>query len=331
MNAYAPLSDAVLLNVAVGFIVILAIGTGLVRSRRLAAARTAAWLLAVTTAVASEWLTRAEAPGFRMLVIAAALLLALKAVVAVEARIAGHSRLRTLNWLMFAAGWPGMRPAAFASVRGAALGGAAQLFKLGTVRLLAGMVLILAAAYIARPMSAPLGDQARLGLATALLLPGLSLAVHFGLFNMLAGLWRFAGADCRPLFRAPLYSKSLAEFWGRRWNLAFSEMTALVVFRPVRRKAGDTAANLAAFLFSGVLHELAISVPVKAGFGLPLLYFAIHAFGTLCERGLQKRGWPLGTACRASRIWTAAWIVLPLPLLFHIPFLKGCVWPLIGY
>jgi hypothetical protein len=24
------------------------------------------------------------------------------------------------------------------------------------------------------------------------------------------------------------------------------------------------------------------------------------------------------------------WLALPLPLLFHRPFLEGCVWPLIG-
>jgi hypothetical protein len=35
------------------------------------------------------------------------------------------------------------------------------------------------------------------------------------------GAWRLAGVDRRPLFLAPLRSTSLAEFWGRRWNLAF--------------------------------------------------------------------------------------------------------------
>jgi hypothetical protein len=49
-----------------------------------------------------------------------------------------------------------------------------------------------------------------------LLLPGLSLVLHFGVFNLLAGAWRLAGVDCRPLFLAPLESTSLAEFWGRR-------------------------------------------------------------------------------------------------------------------
>src|SRR2546428_52188 len=62
--------------------------------------------------------------------------------------------------------------------------------------------------------------------ATALLLTGLSLVLHFGLFTIAAGAWRALGVDVGPLFLAPLQSRSLREFWGRRWNLAFSEMTA---------------------------------------------------------------------------------------------------------
>src|SRR5205814_651706 len=123
---------------------------------------------------------------------------------------------------------------------------------------------------------------------TALLLPGTSLVLHFGIFNALAGAWRRAGVDCRPLFKAPLLAASLGEFWGRRWNLAFSEMTALGVYRPLSGLVGRKAATAAAFLCSGLLHELAISVPVLAGFGLPLAYFALHGLLVLLERRLES-------------------------------------------
>ena len=53
-----------------------------------------------------------------------------------------------------------------------------------------------------------LPEAPRLLLATLVLLPGLSLILHFGVFNILAGLWRFAGVACGPLFRAPLRSTS---------------------------------------------------------------------------------------------------------------------------
>ena len=32
----------------------------------------------------------------------------------------------------------------------------------------------------------------------------------------------------------------------------------------------------------------------------------------------------------AGQAWTAAWLIAPLPLLFHRPFLNGVFWPIIG-
>lgn len=122
-------------------------------------------------------------------------------------------------------------------------------------------------------------------------------------------------------FRNPLASRSLSEFWSRRWNVGFSEMIAVAVHRPVRRVAGETAALFAAFLASGLLHELAISVPVHAGYGLPTLYFLLH--GALV--GVERKAPHL-----AGRAWTIFWLVAPLPVLFHPPFLRGIVWPLVG-
>jgi alginate O-acetyltransferase complex protein AlgI len=88
--------------------------------------------------------------------------------------------------------------------------------------------------------------------------------------------------------------------------------------------------TLAAFLFSGLLHELAISLPVRAGFGLPLLYFAIHGALMLTERGLERAGRPVYRRPGLGRAWTTFWLVAPLPILFHRPFLRGVVWPILG-
>src|SRR5262249_17079976 len=144
--------------------------------------------------------------------------------------------------------------------------------------------------------------DAGLVLATMLILPGLSFLLHFGIFYLLAGLWRLAGADCRPLFREPLRSRSLHEFWGQRWNLAFVEMAAVAVYRPLASRVGKTLATLATFLFSGVLHEIAISVPVRAGYGLPLLYFALQGLLVVAERGCEKVGWAVNRHPLLGRI-----------------------------
>ena len=133
---------------------------------------------------------------------------------------------------------------------------------------------------------------------------------------------------CRAVFVAPHRSESLGEFWSRRWNLAFSEMTSSAVYRPLAARAGRGVALAAAFLLSGLLHEMAISLPVRTGYGGPLAYFALHGALVAVERAAERRGVAVGGA--AGRVWTAAWLLLPLPLLFHQPFLAGVVWPLAG-
>jgi hypothetical protein len=119
-------------------------------------------------------------------------------------------------------------------------------------------------------------------------------------------------------------------FGRRRWNLAFSEMLTLAVYRPLVGVSGRPAAVLVSFLGSGVLHELAISVPVRAGYGLPTLYFALHGLLTLIEQEMARRGWAIERLGWVGRAWTLGWLMVPLPLLFHPWFIKGVVWPLIG-
>jgi len=132
------------------------------------------------------------------------------------------------------------------------------------------------------------------------------------------------------LGRAPLAARSLGEFWSRRWNLAFSEMTALGIYRPLSGTLGRKAATVAAFLASGLLHELAISVPVLAGFGLPLSYFLLHGVLVLAERRLESADRALSHWGWWAHVWVLGWLLLPAPILFHRPFLRGVVWPLIG-
>jgi alginate O-acetyltransferase complex protein AlgI len=275
-------------------------------------ARMAAWALAILAVGTAHGVTFAQPAGFRMLVVIAGLLFAMKAVVCVEARAREGTRLPWRRWIAFATLWPGMRPALFACLQ-PDRPGARPLLSRGLIHVALGGTLFVLARLTWRLTASAVAT-------TLLLLPALSLLLHFGAFDLVAGLWRRAGADVGPLFRAPWRSTSLGEFWSRRWNLAFSEMTSLVMYRPLAERAGRRMALVSAFLFSGLLHEAAISLPVRAGFGGPLLYFAIHGVLTQVER---ERG-PFG------RVGTLLTLVLPLPLLFHRPFLQGVIWPLLG-
>lgn len=147
---------------------------------------------------------------------------------------------------------------------------------------------------------------------------GLIFMLHFGIFGLLAVLWNRAGVNVVPIMRCPVRATSLAEFWGRRWNLAFRDVAHRVFFKPVAKHWGNTAALWGAFAMSGLAHELVISVPAGGGFGMPTLYFLIQALGmTLERRGVTQASW----------LRTHAFTALPACILFHPPFVERVMVP----
>jgi alginate O-acetyltransferase complex protein AlgI len=330
VNGYTPHDPVTLLAVGVVLVGTLLAGLALGRLPPRWYTRLLAWLLVIGVTVGVERLCRDEPAGVRMLAIIGALLYAMKGVVSVEARADGIPVPAAWHWLGFAALWPGMRPAPFAHLGRTPQPGAWALIGRACLLGFLGLTLAFLAWLVWHHGRPRLSEEAACVLATVLLLPGLSLLLHFGIFNVLAGLWRLAGVDARSLFRAPLAARSLENFWSRRWNLAFAEMTALGIYRPLSGRLGRKGAIGVSFLASGLLHELAISVPVLAGFGLPLLYFLLHGVLVLAERGLERAGRPVSGWGWWSHLWVLGWLALPVPILFHLPFLHGCVWPLIG-
>lgn len=330
MNAYLPHDLFSLALVGAVLAATLLIGLILSRLAPRWYARLLAWVTTIGATAGVERLCRDEPAGLRMLALIAALLWGMKGVVTVEARVDGMAMLSWWRWLCFAVLWPGMRPGIFAAAGRARLSGAWSLVGWGCLLGAIGFTFASLAWLVWHRGRPSLSDPIACILATGLLLPGLSLMLHFGIFNVLAGLWRLAGVDARPLFRAPLAARSLGDFWSRRWNLAFSEMTALGIYRPLSGSLGRRTALVASFLASGLLHELAISVPVLAGFGLPLAYFLLHGGLVLAERGLERTGRAVTAWGWKAHVWVLGWLALPMPILFHPPFLRGVVWPLIG-
>lgn len=91
-----------------------------------------------------------------------------------------------------------------------------------------------------------------------------------------------------------------------------------MLYRPLDGRLGRGASILLVFVFSGLLHDMAISLPVHAGYGLPTIYFVLHGLLVLVEEALARRGHPIRGLF--GRVWTFLWIFAPLPLLFHRPF-----------
>jgi hypothetical protein len=155
---------------------------------------------------------------------------------------------------------------------------------------------------------------------------GIILVLHFGTFHVLSLLWRSAGVDARPIMQAPLSATSLSDFWGRRWNLGFRQLTHRLIFQPVRTRSGVAVATLLSFLASGAIHDLVISLPARGGYGLPTCYFVLEGLGVLFERSVQgkrlglssgTRGWFFAVICAAA----------PAYLLFHPWFVRGVILP----
>ncbi len=155
---------------------------------------------------------------------------------------------------------------------------------------------------------------------------GLAFLLHFGLFRLLALFWRRLGIAVRPIMNNPTAAASLAELWGRRWNLAFRDLTHRFLFQPVCRRHGPGVALMAVFLGSGLVHDLVISLPAGGGWGLPTLYFTLQGAGVLAQRSAFGA---IGSGA-AGRIFTLAVAVLPAPLLFHPPFLRQVALPFLG-
>jgi hypothetical protein len=155
---------------------------------------------------------------------------------------------------------------------------------------------------------------------------GLVFILHFGLFHLLSCFWRMIGVDAKPLMNWPILATSLSEFWGKRWNTAFRDLTHRFLFRPLLRWCDPKWALLAVFLFSGLVHDLVITLPAGGGYGGPTLFFTLQGLGLFLERSpLGKRlglrgGW-------AERLFTAMVLIAPAWLLFAPPFVVGVIVP----
>jgi len=153
---------------------------------------------------------------------------------------------------------------------------------------------------------------------------GIIMMLHFGTFHLLALALQGAGLNARPNMQAPLLARSLADFWGNRWNTAFNVLAHRYGFRPLKPHIGPRAALAVVFLISGLLHEVVITLPARGGYGLPTVYFALQAAGILLERLPLLR----------HRLWLRrlfAWLVLiaPLGCLFPAVFVHKVILPML--
>ena len=158
---------------------------------------------------------------------------------------------------------------------------------------------------------------------------GLIFLLHFGSFELMARAWQAAGICATPIMRSPVSSQSLGEFWGKRWNLGFRDLSHEFIFRPAASRTGIAAATMLVFLVSGIIHDLVISLPALAGYGLPTAYFLLQGLATLGERSTLGRKLRLQSGIR-GRVWTVSVTAVPAYVLFHPWFVERVMLPFLA-
>lgn len=153
---------------------------------------------------------------------------------------------------------------------------------------------------------------------------GIILMLHFGTFHLLALALQSVNLHARVNMQAPTRARSLADFWGNRWNTAFNVLADRYGFRPLTRRVGPRAALAVVFLASGLLHEVVITLPARGGYGLPTAYFALQAVGLLVERvpWIRRRPW-------LRRLFAWCVLLVPLGCLFPPVFVRNVILPML--
>jgi predicted DCC family thiol-disulfide oxidoreductase YuxK len=224
---------------------------------------------------------------------------------------------RSLGFLF---GWIGMDAEDFLAKDNAPETPRATEWLFASLKIFVGAILIWVAARMALTVNPLLAGW------TGLL--GFVFLLHFGFFHLLALAWRAAGVHATPLMRAPLLARSLGEFWGRRWNTAFHQLTTGFLFQPLRGVVEVRTATMLAFLASGLTHDLVISVPARGGYGLPTLYFLLQGAGVLFQHTKIARQCHLDRGI-PGRLFTILVAAGPAFWLFHPPFIRHVILPML--
>jgi hypothetical protein len=152
-----------------------------------------------------------------------------------------------------------------------------------------------------------------------LLLIGELLVAIMNLFLLPCG-YLLPALHCRPWA-----ARSIADFWGNRWNLWARDWFRHVMFGRLRRR--PMFALFLVFEASGIMHECVINVPLycvtgRILFGTMMIYFLLQAVGILVERHFLN-GHP---RLMVMFVWLVVFV--PSPLVLNEGWLRAfLLWP----
>ncbi|GBG34192.1 Acyl-CoA--sterol O-acyltransferase 1 [Hondaea fermentalgiana] len=118
-----------------------------------------------------------------------------------------------------------------------------------------------------------------------------------------------------PAQNSPLLAQSVAEFWGKRWNLLVQELLESYIYIPLRTRLNLARpfAVMATFVASGLIHTpqlFAAGMPVQDAV-MMASYFILQPFLLMVEQAIGVTRWK---STLSRRVWTICAIGLPLPM-----------------
>jgi hypothetical protein len=130
-----------------------------------------------------------------------------------------------------------------------------------------------------------------------------------GFHNFLTAL---LGLTVAGLFKSPVLSRSIGEFWTERWNPGASVFFRRACYEPLARH-GRVRALFAAFIVSGIWHLL-LAYAVLGRWGMSVVwgaFFFVQPLLILLERRIYVRRWRPAPA----RVWTLSALAVTCPLI----------------
>jgi hypothetical protein len=144
------------------------------------------------------------------------------------------------------------------------------------------------------------------------------------LVALMTVLWLPSGRLLPPIHNRPWRARSVADFWGNRWNLWVSDWFRYAIFQRMRSR--PVFALVLAFAVSGLLHEWVINVPLyfvtgRLLLGTMMLYFLLQAVAVLVERRFKKH-----PCLTVAFVWLV--VLAPAPLVLNEGLLRTLhLWP----
>ena len=138
-----------------------------------------------------------------------------------------------------------------------------------------------------------------------------------GLWDLIAGSLSSLGIAVSPMFDAPPLARNPRDFWGRRWNLWFTQSAHRLIFVPLGGRSRPLLAVSGVFIVSALLHEVIIGLGLQTVDGRMLVFFGLHGVATVAFTLFDHRWpkpWPRPLAISLHFVWflsTASWFMSP--------------------